>query len=162
MKSVKRIPPIHELQILTYMKLARAKVGRLTNFNVERFRDSIKSMVLRGHLNCAGVAGRRTLASAHRSLLRKDAMRAAARVLVRKGGQPRVNTDGHGCSCGRGSAEGLASIGVHQWFMANAQRPSRTGRAACFAVRLNEQDGDSQHQRASIRNNRPSPASKDS
>lgn len=34
LKSVERIEPIHEAQLLSYLRLARAKVGLLINFNV--------------------------------------------------------------------------------------------------------------------------------
>jgi len=46
LKSVERILPIHEAQILTYMKLAKVKVGLLINFNVLRVKDGIKRFVL--------------------------------------------------------------------------------------------------------------------
>lgn len=34
LKSVERIEPIHEAQLLTYLRLSRCKVGLLINFNV--------------------------------------------------------------------------------------------------------------------------------
>ncbi len=46
LKSVDRILPIHEAQILTYMKLAKVKVGLLINFNVLRVKEGIKRFVL--------------------------------------------------------------------------------------------------------------------
>jgi GxxExxY protein len=46
LKSVEKIERIHEAQIITYMKLARIKVGLLLNFNVTRLRDGIKRFVL--------------------------------------------------------------------------------------------------------------------
>jgi GxxExxY protein len=46
LKSVDRILPIHEAQLLTYMKLAGIKVGLLMNFNVCRLKDGIKRFVL--------------------------------------------------------------------------------------------------------------------
>ena len=46
LKSVDRILPIHEAQLLTYMKLADIKVGLLINFNVRRLKDGIKRFVL--------------------------------------------------------------------------------------------------------------------
>ncbi len=45
-KSVDKILPIHEAQILTYMKLAGIKVGLLINFNVTKLKDGIKRFVL--------------------------------------------------------------------------------------------------------------------
>ncbi|GAB6097173.1 GxxExxY protein [Desulfatiferula olefinivorans] len=46
LKSVDKLQKIHQAQLLTYMKLAKAKVGLLINFNVLRIRDGIKRMVL--------------------------------------------------------------------------------------------------------------------
>ncbi len=46
LKSVDRIKPIHQAQLLTYMKLARIDVGLLINFNVRALKDGIKRFVL--------------------------------------------------------------------------------------------------------------------
>ncbi len=46
LKSVARILPIHEAQLLTYMKLRGVKVGLLLNFNVCRLKEGIKRFVL--------------------------------------------------------------------------------------------------------------------
>jgi len=46
LKSVEKILPIHEAQILTYMKLANIKVGLLINFNNNLLKDGIKRFVL--------------------------------------------------------------------------------------------------------------------
>ncbi|MCK4810133.1 MAG: GxxExxY protein [Candidatus Omnitrophica bacterium] len=46
LKSVDKILGIHEAQILTYMKLAKIKVGLLLNFNVEKLKLGIKRFVL--------------------------------------------------------------------------------------------------------------------
>jgi len=46
LKSVEKIERIQEAQLITYMKLARIKVGLLLNFNVTRLRDGIKRFVL--------------------------------------------------------------------------------------------------------------------
>lgn len=46
LKSVERMLPIHEAQLLTYMRLANIKVGLLMNFNVTRLKDGIKRFVL--------------------------------------------------------------------------------------------------------------------
>jgi GxxExxY protein len=46
LKSVDRLLPIHEAQILTYMKLANIWHGLLMNFNVRRLREGLKSFVL--------------------------------------------------------------------------------------------------------------------
>ncbi len=45
-KSVDKILPIHEAQILTYMKLAKVSVGLLINFNVELLKEGIRRFVL--------------------------------------------------------------------------------------------------------------------
>jgi GxxExxY protein len=46
LKSVDKVLPIHEAQILTYMKLAKVKVGLLINFNVIRVKDGVKRFIL--------------------------------------------------------------------------------------------------------------------
>jgi GxxExxY protein len=46
LKSAEQIHPIHEAQLLTYMKLAGIKHGFLINFNVQLLKDGIKSFVL--------------------------------------------------------------------------------------------------------------------
>ncbi len=45
-KSVEKILPIHEAQLLTYMKLAKIKQGFLVNFNVKRLTNGLRSFVL--------------------------------------------------------------------------------------------------------------------
>ena len=45
-KSVDKLLPIHEGQIVTYMKLAKVSVGLLINFNVELFKQGIRRFVL--------------------------------------------------------------------------------------------------------------------
>jgi len=45
-KSVDALAPIHEAQLLTYMKLAKVKVGLLINFNSRVVKDGIKRFVL--------------------------------------------------------------------------------------------------------------------
>lgn len=44
-KSVETIHPIHEAQLLSYMRLSGIRVGLLINFNVLHLRDGIKRMV---------------------------------------------------------------------------------------------------------------------
>ena len=44
-KTVDKIAPIHEAQLLTYMKLAKLKLGFLLNWNVPLMKDGIKRMV---------------------------------------------------------------------------------------------------------------------
>lgn len=45
-KSVEQIISVHSSQILTYMKLAHAKLGLLINFNVPILKDGIKRFIL--------------------------------------------------------------------------------------------------------------------
>ena len=46
LKSVAHVLPIHEAQVLTYMKLAGIRIGLLMNFNVTALKDGIKRFVL--------------------------------------------------------------------------------------------------------------------
>lgn len=46
LKAVENVLPVHEAQLLTYMKLAQVKVGLLINFNVKVLKDGIKRFVL--------------------------------------------------------------------------------------------------------------------
>jgi len=46
MKVVKELAPIHEAQLITYMKLTDCKVGLLINFNVLKLKDGIRRIVL--------------------------------------------------------------------------------------------------------------------
>ena len=46
LKSVDKILPIHQAQLLTYMKLSNISIGLLINFNVKYLKDGIKRMVL--------------------------------------------------------------------------------------------------------------------
>ena len=46
LKSVDKIMGIHRAQLLTYMKLAKVKVGLLINFNVKTLKTGIKRFVL--------------------------------------------------------------------------------------------------------------------
>jgi len=45
-KAVDRLMPVHDAQILTYLKLTGCKLGLLLNFNVPKLRDGIKRLVL--------------------------------------------------------------------------------------------------------------------
>ena len=45
-KSVETLLPIHQAQILTYMRLARIPIGLLMNFNVSKLQNGIKRFVL--------------------------------------------------------------------------------------------------------------------
>jgi GxxExxY protein len=46
LKTVERMLPIHEAQLLTYLKLGRYKTGLLLNFHAAVLRDGMKRMVL--------------------------------------------------------------------------------------------------------------------
>lgn len=41
LKAVERVLPIHEAQLLTYLKLANKKIGLLLNFNVKILKEGI-------------------------------------------------------------------------------------------------------------------------
>jgi GxxExxY protein len=44
-KTVEKLMPIHEAQLLTYLKMKNCKLGFLLNWNVPRMKDGIKRMV---------------------------------------------------------------------------------------------------------------------
>ena len=46
LKVVKQLAPIHEAQLMTYMKLTGCKMGLLINFNVLRLKEGIRRIVL--------------------------------------------------------------------------------------------------------------------
>jgi GxxExxY protein len=46
LKTVERLVPIHEAQMLTYMKLSGIRTGLLLNFNAAVFKDGIRRLVL--------------------------------------------------------------------------------------------------------------------
>jgi len=45
-KSVEALAPVHQAQLLTYLKLSRCRLGFLMNFNVPLFKQGLKRMVL--------------------------------------------------------------------------------------------------------------------
>ena len=45
LKAVEKLLPIHEAQLLSYLKLSDCKLGFLLNFNVYRMKDGIRRMV---------------------------------------------------------------------------------------------------------------------
>jgi GxxExxY protein len=45
-KAVEALHPIHEAQVLTYLRLSEIEVGLLINFNVLRLKDGVKRLVL--------------------------------------------------------------------------------------------------------------------
>jgi GxxExxY protein len=46
LKSVEHVLPVHEAQLLTYLKLSGKRVGLILNFNVELMKDGIRRRVL--------------------------------------------------------------------------------------------------------------------
>ena len=46
LKAVERLLPIHEAQLLTYLRLSHKKVGLLLNFNVKVLKDGVMRRVL--------------------------------------------------------------------------------------------------------------------
>ena len=46
LKSVDVLAPIHEAQVLTYMRFAKRKIGLLINFNVTVLKNGIKRYIL--------------------------------------------------------------------------------------------------------------------
>lgn len=46
LKAIEHLQPIHEAQLMTYLRLSGYRVGLLINFNVIRLRDGIKRLVL--------------------------------------------------------------------------------------------------------------------
>jgi GxxExxY protein len=47
LKAVDKILPVHEAQVLSYLKLSQRKVGLLLNFNVKMMKDGIRRFVLK-------------------------------------------------------------------------------------------------------------------
>jgi len=46
LKAADRLMPVHEAQLMTYMRLTQKRVGLLINFNVPILRDGIRRRVL--------------------------------------------------------------------------------------------------------------------
>ena len=46
LKAVDKVSPVHQAQLLSYLKLSGKKLGLLINFNVLHLRDGIKRIVL--------------------------------------------------------------------------------------------------------------------
>jgi GxxExxY protein len=46
LKALEALQPVHEAQLLTYLRLTGCKVGLLVNFNVPVLKHGIKRMVL--------------------------------------------------------------------------------------------------------------------
>ena len=45
LKAVTRLMPIHEAQLLSYLKLGGFRAGLLINFHVDRLKNGIKRMI---------------------------------------------------------------------------------------------------------------------
>lgn len=46
LKAIERLLPVHEAQLLTYLKLSGYRLGILINFNVARIKDGLRRIVL--------------------------------------------------------------------------------------------------------------------
>lgn len=46
LKAIEKIVPLHQAQLMTYMKLTNIQVGLLVNFNTKLLKDGIKRVVL--------------------------------------------------------------------------------------------------------------------
>jgi GxxExxY protein len=44
-KSVDSLAPIHEAQLISYLKLSGCKIGLLVNFNVRALKDGIRRFI---------------------------------------------------------------------------------------------------------------------
>jgi GxxExxY protein len=45
-KAIERLLPVHEAQLLTYLKLSRKRLGFLLNFNVATIKEGIRRLAL--------------------------------------------------------------------------------------------------------------------
>lgn len=63
LKAVKDLAPVHDAQVLTYMKLTGAPIGLLINFHVPLVRDGIKRLFNKEHelIDDFGIEGRQKL-----------------------------------------------------------------------------------------------------
>jgi GxxExxY protein len=61
LKVVSRLLPVHEAQILSYLRLSGRPVGLLINFNVWRLTDSIKRMINSTASNSRTRSGRNSM-----------------------------------------------------------------------------------------------------
>jgi GxxExxY protein len=46
LKAVEKLLPVHEAQLLTYLRLTKTRLGLLINFNVPVLKDGIKRLIL--------------------------------------------------------------------------------------------------------------------
>lgn len=45
-KAVEQIRPVHEAQVLSYLRLSKCKIGLLLNFNVKLLKDGVRRFVV--------------------------------------------------------------------------------------------------------------------
>ena len=50
-KAIEKVLPVHRAQLLTYIRLSRARHGLLFNFNEPRLKDGIHSVILGGSVS---------------------------------------------------------------------------------------------------------------
>jgi GxxExxY protein len=50
-KAIEKVLPVHRAQLLTYIRLSRARQGLLFNFNEPRLKDGIHSVILGGSVS---------------------------------------------------------------------------------------------------------------
>jgi hypothetical protein len=46
LKSVERFSPVHDAQLLTYLRMTGYRVGLLVNFNMLRLKDGLRRLVM--------------------------------------------------------------------------------------------------------------------
>jgi GxxExxY protein len=46
LKSVEKMNPVYEAQLITYLRLSKVRLGFLINFNVPHLKDGIKRIVV--------------------------------------------------------------------------------------------------------------------
>jgi GxxExxY protein len=46
LKTVRKLLPVHQAQLLSYLRLSKRRLGLLINFNVYRLLDGVKRMVV--------------------------------------------------------------------------------------------------------------------
>ena len=46
LKAVEKLHPVHEAQLMTYLKLSNLRLGFLINFNVKLIKDGMKRVIV--------------------------------------------------------------------------------------------------------------------
>lgn len=54
LKAAEKTLPLHEAQVLSYLKMTGKRLGLLINFNIPTVRDGIKRIILSGSLRLCG------------------------------------------------------------------------------------------------------------